>query len=238
MGRSAIAMAAVKIVLSVGVRGLPGQIDPADRVRIDAAIETAETINARMAETLEARDQAVAAAQGTAGDAQATAADRQQAAQAASDAEAARAAAEAARLLAEQERQAAESYAEAAAQSADFYDSIVAGRAAVADGETFGVRAFGVDGLTRPAIYRRDSASTQTLINVLASGTEVAVIQRKTGSVDDVEPASIQSEYVWDYVVVNRDGYIVAGLRNGRWVPEQGVPQACLLYTSPSPRDS
>ena len=209
-------------------RGAPGAMAPEDRVRIDEAIETAETINARMAEATEAAEIATEAAAATDADAQATEAGRQHAVQAAGDAAAARAGAEAARLLAEQERQAAESYADAAAQSADFYDSIAAGRAAVADGETFGVRAFGSDGLTRPAIYRRDSASTQTLINVLASGTEVAVIQRKTGSVDDVEPASIQSDYSWDYVVVNRDGYIVAGLRDGRWVPEQGVPQAVL----------
>lgn len=145
-------MAAVKIVLSVGVRGLPGQIDPADRVRIDAAIQTAETINARMAETLEARDQAVAAAQGTAGDAQATAADRQQAAQAASDAEAARAAAE-------QERQAAE----AAALSAQPYAS-----RAIAQATTIpaALNYINIGGL----LYRRDPLITSNIALTTGGG--------------------------------------------------------------------
>lgn len=201
-------------------------------LKVEALDAIADEIKRDVEESVEqieaARGQAVAAAEQTADDAQATSADRQQATQAAGDAVAAREAAEQARLLAEQASQAAENYADAAAQSADFYDTISAGRAAVADGQSFGVRAGGADGLTRPTIYRRDSATSQTVINAMASGTEVSVIQRKTGSVDDVEPASIQSAYTWDYVVANRDGYVVAGLRDGKWVPEQDVPQDVL----------
>ena len=154
-------------------RGPAGGLDPEDRPRIDAAIETAETINARMAAATEARDTAVAAAAAADADALATEADRQQAVQAASDAAAAQVAAEAARLVAEQQRQAAEAAAVAASQSARFYDTIAAGRAAVADGEQFGVRAGGPDGLTRPTIYRRDSATTQTAMVTIVNPSEV-----------------------------------------------------------------
>ena len=154
-------------------RGPAGGLEPEDRVRVDVAIETAETINARMAAATAARDQAVAAAAATDADAQEVEAGRQQAVQAAGDAVAARTAAEAARIVAEQQRQAAEAAAVAAAQSARFYDTIAAGRAAVADGEQFGVRASGPDGLTRPTIYRRDSATTQTAMVTIVNPSEV-----------------------------------------------------------------
>lgn len=85
-------------------RGPRGAMEPEDRVRIDAAITTAETINARMAEATEAAEIATEAAEQTDADAQAVEAGRQQAVQAAGDAEAARQAAE-------QERQAAETAA-------------------------------------------------------------------------------------------------------------------------------
>ena len=55
-----------------------------------------------------------------------------------------------------------------------FYNSIALGRAAVADGASFGVRAGLSDGLTRPTIYRRDSISTQTMIVALVSGADIA----------------------------------------------------------------
>ena len=161
------------VQIEVGFQGPPGQLDPQDRVRVDAAIVTAETINARMAEATEAAEIATEAAEQTDADAQATEAGRQQAVQAAGDAAAARAAAEAARLLAEQERQAAEAAAVAASQSARFYDTIAAGRAAVNDGEQFGVRAGGPDGLIRPTIYRRDSATTQTVMVTIVNPSEV-----------------------------------------------------------------
>lgn len=154
-------------------RGPAGGLEPEDRVRVDVAIETAETINARIGEATEARDTAVAAAAATDADAQATEAGRQQAVQAAGDAAAARQAAEAARLLAEQERQAAEAAAVAAALRAGYYDTIAAGRAAVADGESFAVRAGGPDGLARPTIYRRDSATTQTAMVTIVNPSEV-----------------------------------------------------------------
>jgi hypothetical protein len=158
-------------------RGPPGQLDPEDRVRVDAAIETAETINARIGEATEAAEIATEAAEQTDADAQATEAGRQQAVQAAGDAAAARQAAEAARLLAEQERQAAEAAAVAAALRAGYYDTIAAGRAAVADGESFAVRAGGQDGLARPTIYRRDSATTQTAMVPIVSAGELGAYQ-------------------------------------------------------------
>ena len=154
-------------------RGPAGGLEPEDRVRVDAAITTAETINARIGEATEAAEIATEAAAATDADAQATEAGRQQAVQAAGDAAAARAAAELERLVAEQQRQAAEAAAVAASQSANFYDTIAAGRAAVADGEQFGVRAGGADGLTRPTIYRRDSATTQTAMVTIVNPSEV-----------------------------------------------------------------
>lgn len=60
----------------------------------------------------------------------------------------------------------AEAAAAAGATAAKFADSIAAGRASVADGETFGVRADsagGTEGFTRPMLFTRQSASTQTL---------------------------------------------------------------------------
>ncbi|QEU09059.1 hypothetical protein [Paracoccus yeei] len=152
---------------------LQGELAPEDRVRVDAAIETAETINARIGEATEAAEIATEAAEQTDADAQAVEAGRQQAVQAAGDAEAARQAAEAARLLAEQQRQAAEAAAVAAALLAGYYDTIAAGRAAVADGDTFAVRASGPDGLARPTIYRRDSATTQTAMVTIVNPSEV-----------------------------------------------------------------
>ena len=83
-------------------RGPAGGLEPEDRVRVDVAIETAETINARIGEATEARDTAVAAAAATDADAQAAEAGRQQAVQAAGDAAAA------ALDAAEQKRQAAD----------------------------------------------------------------------------------------------------------------------------------
>ncbi|NTT88391.1 sialate O-acetylesterase, partial [Tabrizicola fusiformis] len=71
-------------------------------------------------------------------------------------------------------RYAAEAAAVTAASAAAFYDTIAAGRAAVADGSSFGVRAGGSDGLARPSIYRRDSSASQTLIVELAPGSELS----------------------------------------------------------------
>ena len=70
-------------------RGPAGGLEPEDRVRVDAAIETAETINARIGEATEAAEIATVAAAATDADAQATEAGRQQAVQAAGDAAAA-----------------------------------------------------------------------------------------------------------------------------------------------------
>lgn len=196
-------------------RGPAGGLEPEDRVRVDAAIETAETINARIGEATEAAEIATEAAQQTDADAQATEAGRQQAVQAAGDAAAARAAAELERLLAEQQRQAAEAAAVAAAQSAQFYDTIAAGRAAVADGEQFGVRAGGADGLTRPTIYRRDSASTQTLIVELVPAADVDAIAGRIGGT--------ASDHLW--TLVDSAGQTVSFLSAGGdfYLPKLGA---------------
>jgi hypothetical protein len=71
---------------------------------------------------------------------------------------------------------------EIAATGAKYYDTIAAGRAAVADTETFGVKAGGSDELTRPTLYRRDSSSTQTEIIPLVPGSEydAATLRRNT----------------------------------------------------------
>ena len=139
-------------------RGPRGAMEPEDRTRIDAAIETAETINARIGEATEARDTAVAAAAATDADAQATEAGRQQAVQAAGDAAAARQAAEQARLE-----------AVAAINSLDFVtpqqfgasadgigDDTTAFNQAIATGKIVSLRA-GVYRLTGPLILQSGS---------------------------------------------------------------------------------
>ena len=62
-----------------------------------------------------------------------------------------------------------------AATAAKYYDTIALGLADVADTVTFGVKAGGTDGLTRPTIYRRDSVSTYTLIMDQIAGTELPI---------------------------------------------------------------
>ena len=135
-------------------RGPAGGLEPEDRVRVDDAIETAETINARISEATAARDAAVAAAAATDADAQATEAGRQQAVQAAGDAAAARAAAE-------QERQAAE----AAALSAQPYASRAVAQATTIPGA---LNYISIDGL----LYRRDPLITSNI--ALTTGGGVA----------------------------------------------------------------
>jgi hypothetical protein len=63
--------------------------------------------------------------------------------------------------------------AEIATTGANYYDTISLGRAAVANGETFGVIANGSDLLERPTLFRRDSVSTQTNIADLVVGSEL-----------------------------------------------------------------
>lgn len=87
-------------------------------------------------------------------------------------------------------RNEAATYAETAATGARFYDTIALGRAAVADGETFGVFAGGSDGLEYPTIYRRDSPTTQSLINPMASGVEVGAL---TGDVIEIRAGMVRS---------------------------------------------
>lgn len=127
-------------------------ITPEQQDDVDAAVAAAADLAVALPQVEQARTDATAAAAATAGDRTQTAADR--------------AAAEAA-------RQSAEAMAAAAGTAAHFYDSIALGRAAVADGASFGVRAGGSDGLTRPTIYRRNSATTQTVINAQLSPADL-----------------------------------------------------------------
>ena len=86
-------------------------------------------------------------------------------------------------------RDAASVYASTAATAAKYYDTIALGLAGVADTVTFGVKAGGTDGLTRPTIYRRDSVSTYTLIMDQIAGTEFDTALPKTPvSVDGIIP--------------------------------------------------
>lgn len=76
-------------------------------------------------------------------------------------------------------RDQAESLLADAAAMSGWYDTIALGRAAVADGATFGVLAGGADGFTRPTIFRRESASTQTLVTDPPRGAEVDALAER-----------------------------------------------------------
>lgn len=104
------------------------------------------------------------------------------------------AAAEADRLLAETARDEAQGYAGDAAYESGYFDTIALGRAAVADGASFGVIAGGSDGLLYPAIYRRDSSSTQTLIREVITRAEVTRINSELGrsrAIIDAPPVTL-----------------------------------------------
>lgn len=154
-----------KIVkIRVSKRGPTGALDPADRARVNAAIETAENVEAIVEDVTDAAGTATTAATTAtqraveAGQSAAASAARAGEAQTSAGAAAGSAgAADAARL-------AAETYALAGATAAKYYDTISDGRAAVADGATFGVRAGGTDGLTRATLYRRNSAASHTAL--------------------------------------------------------------------------
>jgi len=88
-------------------------------------------------------------------------------------------------IAAQAARDAASMYASTAATAGKYYDTIALGLAGVADTVTFGVKAGGTDGLTRPTIYRRDSVSTYTLIMDQIAGTE---LPRTPVSVDGIIP--------------------------------------------------
>jgi hypothetical protein len=90
----------------------------------------------------------------------------------------------------------AANYAAAAATGAKFFDTIALGRAGVADGATFGVKAGGADALARPSIYRRESAGVSTLLYGVLPASEF----------DAVLPALSPNGYVWAVV----DGNFVA----------------------------
>lgn len=141
----------------------------------------------------ELRDQAAAAAENAAADAVAEAqldlnGKIAEAETARSAAETAQAAAESARLTAELARAEAETFATASGSAAQFFDTIAGGRAAVLDGETFGVRAGGADGLARPTIFRRDNGTTQTLVvSILSAGDLDEAIGAQNGRIAEVD---------------------------------------------------
>lgn len=86
---------------------------------------------------------------------------------------------------AERARDEAEALVDNVGADTRFYNTIALGRAAVANGDSFGVIAGGSDGLTRATIYRRDSASTQTVIGQVTKLGEIDIIQEdihRTGS--------------------------------------------------------
>lgn len=98
------------------------------------------------------------------------------------DAQAAQVAAEAAALE-------AENYAAAAATGAKFYDTIALGLAGTADTLTFGVKAGGTDGLTRPTVYR-DNAGVATLLYAVVPGTE---FDSEVDRIDSIVGAEFES---------------------------------------------
>jgi len=163
-------------------RGPQGAIDPADRQRFDRAVVVSQTIEERIGEAAGAASEAdrrASAAGEAAGIAQGAMAATQelagQVSQNAGDAERAREAAAGSEAL-------AADYAAAAAHGAEFRDTIAEGRELVEDGETFGVLAGGVDGLERPTVYRRNSATTQSVLVELASNAEVTALSARLGS--------------------------------------------------------
>lgn len=108
-------------------------------------------------------------------------------------------AAEAASALAQAAAVETESYATGAAFAGNWYDTIALGRAAVANGQTFGVRPGGTDGLARATVYRRDSSTTQSLIVAPPTGSEfdneVVRVQALEATVTNVANKSV-IEYV------------------------------------------
>ncbi|MTH78274.1 hypothetical protein [Paracoccus aestuariivivens] len=103
--------------------------------------------------------------------------------------------------------------------TARFYDRIALGRAAVADGESFAVVAGGPDGLSRPTIFRRDDAMTQTaLIEILSpSGMdgETAALR----AVTDDDAATYTHEFMAKSGTNARRRYLLGGFRavDGAW---------------------
>lgn len=99
--------------------------------------------------------------------------------------------------LVDRAEQAVADVAQIAATGAAYYDTIEDGRDAVSDGATFGVRAGGSDGLSRTTLFRRDSASTQTLINDPPSGAEI----------DGLRDAVLAPASLYDPATMVREGY-------------------------------
>jgi len=110
-------------------------------------------------------------------------------------AETAQTGAETAQTGSEAARDQSEIYA-AAAFGVVFKDTIALGRAAVADGANFGVKAGGSDGLTRASVYRRDTSSTQTLLYGVVPATEydarIAVRNDRGGYLMTIEDSIAQ----------------------------------------------
>ncbi|MFG6082318.1 hypothetical protein ACEUZ9_002963 [Paracoccus litorisediminis] len=187
-----------------GDKGDPGEVSPEAQARIDAAIEVNANLAAVRQEMEAARAQSVGAAGQTSLDRVATGQDR-------SITAADRAQTEADRTATEHARRETEAYADAGASASRFYDSIAAGRAAVEDRDTFGVRAWGVDGLARPTTFRRDSATTHSLINDQVTGSEFDALGLKMDvssqpllSLEGKETGDVAAEIYQDAFVTGR----------------------------------
>lgn len=164
---------------------------------------------------------------------------RDEAFEAVADAGADRIAAQAAAAQAEASRMEAAGYAAGAAFAGNWYDTIALGRSSVADGQTFGVRPGGTDGLTRPTVYRRDSSTTQSLIVSPPTGSEfddeVARLQALESTVTSVVNKSV-IEYALQEVAalpVRPDAHIV------HWYtwsdPTEYMGPADLWFQLPTP---
>lgn len=114
----------------------------------------------------------------------------------------------------------ASSYAAAAATGAKFFDTIALGNAGVADAATFGVKAGGSDGLTRPGIYRRESAGVST---ALYSVLPAAEYDTNFGT---IAPAN----YPW--AVVDQDGIAALGVKDDGTVQANTIQATTLNGTS------
>ncbi|MTH76304.1 hypothetical protein [Paracoccus aestuariivivens] len=193
-------------------RGLPGGIVPADRERFDRAVGVAETIEEREARILQAETASTTAAGAAALDRAQTGQDRSATASDRTQTTAHRSATEQARLD-------AQAAAVAAAFNARFYDTIAIGRAAVADDESFAVVSRGADGLTRPTIYRRESATTQTPLVEVVAPSEMDDEKAARRAVITDEAQTYMHEFVAKSAINARLRYLLGGFRalDGAW---------------------
>lgn len=88
--------------------------------------------------------------------------------------------------VAVQARNETEAFAAGAGTAANFYDTIALGRAAVADGEQFGVRAGQADGLVNATVYRRTSPTTQVVVIELVGPSALTAVETRLAALETV----------------------------------------------------